>query len=126
MKLSKFSKYLDILYTDKMCITRYTEVESEDGSTEEIVDPDPLLKDIPCRISKVKLDEHKLNIEDVNKQNIKLKVFCSLDIEVKKGDSLTIERVIDEKVVDTIKAIAGEPMKYDISQEILLIEDGEA
>lgn len=126
MKLSKFSKYLDILYTDKMSITRYKEVESEDGSTEEILDTDPSLKDISCRISKVKLDEHKLNIEDVNKQNIKLKVFCSLDIEVKKGDSLIIERIIDEKVVDTIKAIAGEPMKYDISQEILLIEDGEA
>lgn len=126
MDLSSYSKYLDSLHTDRMSIYRYKEIENEDGSTEEVLNTDPSLENIPCRLSKVKADEHNINMYDANKQNIKFKIFCSIDVEILKGDSLVIKRVIGNQVVDTIKAIAGAPIKYDINQEVIIIEDGEA
>lgn len=126
MNLSNYKKYSELLYSDRLTIHRYIEVEEEDGSTKDGLDPNPVLKNIPCRISKVKSDEHNINFDDVNKQSAKLKIFCSPDIEILKGDSLIIERIIDGKVVDTIKAFAGKPMKYSINQEVLLSEEGEA
>lgn len=126
MNLSNYKKYSELLYSDRLTIHRYIEVEEEDGSTKDGLDHNPVLKNIPCRISKVKSDEHNINFDDVNKQSAKLKIFCSPDIEILKGDSLIIERIIDGKVVDTIKAFAGKPMKYSINQEVLLSEEGEA
>ncbi|MDU1966866.1 MAG: hypothetical protein E6748_04220 [Clostridium perfringens] len=126
MNLSKYKKYSELLYNDRFTIHRYIELEDDDGSTIDGLDPNPAFKNIPCRISKVKEDEHNINFDDVNKQSAKLKVFCSPDIEILKGDSLVVERIIDGKVVDTIKAFAGKPMKYSINQEFLLMEEGEA
>ncbi|CUO91753.1 Uncharacterised protein [Clostridium baratii] len=126
MDLNKYKVYSKIMYTDKFTIKRYIDTEDDDGSTREVLDPNPKLKDIPCRISKVKEDEQNLKQEDANKKSVKLKVFCSPDIEVYKGDLVIAERIINGKSVDIIKAIAGKPMKYSINQEFILIEDGEA
>lgn len=126
MDLSKYKAYSKMMHTDRFSIKRYIDIEDDDGSTKEAVEPNPILKDIPCRISTIKEDEQNLKQEDANKKLVKLKVFCSTDIEVYKGDLVIAERIINGKSVDIIKAIAGKPMKYSINQEFILIEDGEA
>ncbi len=126
MDLSKYKVYSKIMHTDKFTIKRYIDVEDDDGSTKEVLDPNPILKGIPCRISTIKEDEQNLKQEDANKELIKFKIFCSSDIEVFKGDLVIAERIINGKSVDIIKAVAGKPMKYSINQEFILIEDGEA
>ncbi|CEO27136.1 hypothetical protein [Paraclostridium sordellii] len=123
MRLSQLSKYLDIMYTDRMTISRYIDVELEDGSIKEVLDYKSKLKDIPCRISTIKEDEHNLRQQYENRELVKFKVFCSIDTEIFKGDFITLERIIDGKCVDIIKAIAGKPIKYDIDQEFVLIEN---
>lgn len=126
MNLDQYKKYSELLYSDKFTIQRYIDIENRDGSTGEGLDPNPVLIDIPCRISKVKLDEHNINIEDSNNKNIKLKIFCSPDVNVKKGDYIIAKRIINGNEVQTIKAIASEPFIYNINQEFILLESGEA
>ncbi|WP_373599427.1 hypothetical protein [Paraclostridium bifermentans] len=126
MNLSKYRKYSKLLYKDKFEIQRYTDVEDEDGSTSEKLDPNPKFKNIPCRISKVKEDTHNLNIDDINKEITKFKIFCSPDEEVLKGDHIVAELILDGKAQQKIQGIAGKPIKYDINQEFILIEEGQA
>ncbi|MDU2591708.1 MAG: hypothetical protein E7C86_03725 [Paeniclostridium sordellii] len=126
MSLSKYRTYSKLLYKDRFDIQRYIDIENEDGSTSEALDPNPKLKNIPCKISKVKEDIHNLNIDDINKESTKLKIFCSPDEEVLKGDLIIAELILDGKSEQRIKAIAGKPIKYNINQEFILIEDGEA
>ncbi|WP_338630577.1 hypothetical protein [Clostridium baratii] len=126
INLSKYRAYTNMMHTDRFTIKRYVESEGEDGSSGEILDPNPRLENIPCRISTVKADETNLKQEDANKELIKFKVFCSSDIEILKGDLVIAERIINGKSVDIIKAVAGKPFKYNMNQEFLLIENGEA
>jgi hypothetical protein len=125
MNLSKFSRYLDVLYTDKMNITRYKEVKNEnDGTTDMVLDDDPALNDLNCRISSIKEDTN--NFDNVNEINSKYKIFCSLNTEIKKGDKIEAHRVIDSVKVETIKGIASKPLKYDLGIEFILMEEGNA
>lgn len=126
MNLSKYRKYSRLLYKDKFDIQRYIDIENEDGSTSETLDPSPKLKNIPCRISTVKEDTHNLNMDDINKEVTKFKIFCSPDEEVSKGDLIVVELILDGKTQQKIKGIAGKPIKYDINQEFILIEEGQA
>ncbi|WP_194189651.1 hypothetical protein [Clostridium chrysemydis] len=122
---NKFNNYCKRLYTDKFTILRYIDIENEDGSLEETLDKNPILKDIPCKISKVTLDEHK-DSDSVNKELVKFKIFCSPKIDVKKGDTIIANRYLDDSIIDTIKAISSRPIKYNINQEFILIEKDEA
>lgn len=126
MDLSRYRKYSERLYNDRFMITRYIEIEENDGSTSEGLDPNPRLVNIPCRLSTIKEDEYKLNQEDVNKAIVKFKVFCPPEVKVLKGDSITVEKFINGKRVDIIKAVASKPVIYDLNQEFILIQKEEA
>lgn len=126
MNLSKYRKFSEKLYSDKFTINRYIDLEDDDGSTYEGLDPSPSLQDIPCRISVLREDEHKTNFSDSNNELVKLKIFCSPDVEVQKGDTIVAQRYVDNNLVDEFKGIASAPFKYNINQEFLLIQDSEA
>lgn len=122
MNISKYSKYLNVMYKDRLFVSRFIEVENNDKTVDMRAVEIESLKDIPCRLSKVKADEHNLNSIDANSGNIKFKVFCSTEVEILKGDTIVINKIIDGIIVDTIKGIAAKPLKYDLDQEFMIIE----
>lgn len=122
MNLSKYSKYLTNMYNDKLYIKRYIEIENEDGSTDVVLDTDSNLNDIACRVSVIREDEHDSKSIDINKENIKYKIFCDPSVEIQKGDVIDIHIIKNDIVVDKLEGIAGKPIKYDISLEFMLLE----
>lgn len=122
MNLSKYSKYLNILHTDTLTIKRYIEVNNDDGTTDVVLSDKEELKDIPCRLSTVKEDEHNFKSIDINSSSTKFKVFCDTSVDIKKGDSVIVNKLVDKNIVDTIEGLASKPVYYDIGQEFLVIE----
>ena len=124
--ISKYSKYLNPIHLDKLTIHRYKEIKNDDGTTDEILSDDPSLVDISCRASILKEDEHNLRIEDINIINTKYKIFCSPDVDIRKGDTVTLKIIKNNIVVDEFKGIASKPIKYNINQEFILFDDRKA
>ena len=114
----QYTKYFSNMYFDKFSIKRYVEIKNDDGTTDVSEEPEVILSDIPCRLSVIKEDEHNLKSDDVNVRDIKFKLFCNPDVEVKKGDMLEIKVIKNNITVQIVSGIAGQPAMYDISQEI--------
>lgn len=127
MKLSKFQKLFDPLYTDRMTVLRHVEVENEDGTT-GIELPDPaLLEHVPCRISYVSDDSSDKGEEDHNSLHKTIKVFCKPDIDVQKGDKLVLLRMSEGGlIVRTLEGIANDARMYPTHIEIIFADKGDA
>ena len=127
MKLSSFGKLLTPTYTDKLSINRYTEISNPDGTTGMGILEEPLYSDVQCRISFENSDNPESNKDDSNPIYLQVKIFCSLDVDIQKGDILIAERIGDEgEVIETYKGIANLPFKYVTHQEVLFTEVGDA
>lgn len=127
MKLSKFQKLFDLLYTDRMTVLRHVEVENEDGTT-GIELPDPaLLEHVPCRISYVSDDSSDKGEEDRNSLHKTIKVFCKPDVGVQKGDKLVLLRMSEDSlIVRTLEGIANDARVYPTHIEIIFVDKGDA
>ena len=127
MKLSSFGKLLTPTYTDKLSINRYTEISNPDGTTGMGILEEPLYSDVQCRISFENSDNPESNKDDSNPIYLQVKIFCSPDVDIQKGDILVAERIGDEgEVIETYKGIANLPFKYVTHQEVLFTEVGDA
>lgn len=116
-----FSTYLDIMYTDKLTITRYIEIKNEDGTTGEAKDESLDLKDIPCHISSQKMDERSRNW-DTDQVEASVKIFLSPKTKIFKGDRVEADRYIGGIKVQSYHGYAGDPLIYDLAQEFMLLE----
>lgn len=127
MKLSKFQKLFDPLYTDRMTVLRHVEVENED-CTAGIELPDPaLLEQVPCRISYVSDDSSDKGEEDRNSLHKTIKVFCKPAVDVQKGDKLVLLRMSEDGVaVRTLEGIANDARVYPTHIEIIFADKGDA
>ena len=127
MKLSKFQKLFDPLYTDRMTVLRHVEVENEDGTT-GIELPDPaLLEHVPCRISYVSDDSSDKGEEDRNSLHKTIKVFCKPDVDVQRGDKLVLLRMSEDGlIVRTLEGIANDARVYPTHIEIIFADKGDA
>jgi hypothetical protein len=117
-----FAKYINKMYTDKLTVIRYVEIDNEDGTTGVSADPSEELKDIPCRISTLKEDEKDLSNWDIDETMGRVKIFLSPDIRIYKGDEVIADRYINGVKVQSYKGNAGDPMIYDLAQEFILLE----
>ncbi|MGL4875174.1 MAG: hypothetical protein ACRC30_11060 [Clostridium sp.] len=124
LDFNKYRKYSKLLYKDTFDIKRYIEIEDTDGSEKEIIDPNPILKNIPCKLSIITEDEHKDSI-DVNEKMVKYKIFCDVDVDIKKGDLIEVTRKVNA-ISQIIKGIASEPVLFNLNKEIKIIEKDEA
>ena len=126
MELSSFGKMLNSLYSDKMSVLRYKEVLNEDTtvSVEEL--ETPVYTDIPCRISFTSTDNPETTKEDSNPVYLQLKVFCSAEIDVQKGDKIVVQRIKNGSVIATYKGTANLPLQFVTHKEILLVQVGDA
>ena len=116
-----FSDYVEFMYTDKLTITRYVEVENTDGTTGEMKDDSLGLIDIPCHISSVKMDERSGNW-DADEVEASVKIFLSPKTKIFKGDRVKADRYIGGVIVQSYEGYAGDPLMYDLAQEFILLE----
>lgn len=127
MDLSSFGSILQGMYTDEMDIYRYAEAENEDGTTSTKLSSAPVYEGIACRISFNSPDEPETTREERNPVYLRIKVFCSVDVDVSKGDRLFVKRLDkDKKVVATYEGTANLPYVFLTHKEILLTEVGDA
>ena len=127
MKLSSFGRLLTPTYTDKLSINRYTEIENADGTIGMGLPETPLYSDVQCRISFKSNDNPESNKDDSNPIYLQVKIFCSPDVDIQKGDILVADRIGDDgSVIASYKGIANLPFKYVTHQEVLFIEVGDA
>ena len=120
--LKKISACVEKTYEDELVVYGTKEVENEDGTT-DLVDGVEVLR-VKCRLSNIKTDD--TGVEDINIHKISYKVFCSSEAKINEGDSILINKMLDGEVVSTIQGIASKPTRYDISQEILVLNIGSA
>ena len=123
MNLSKYSSCLDVMYKDKFTIKRYVEIENNDGSTDSVLNEDEALSNIKCRISILKEDEADLKNIDINNQVSKFKIFCPLEIDIRKGDSIELFKIVDDVIVEKYQGEVAKPVKFDLGQEFIFIEN---
>lgn len=126
MNLGSFGKMLNTLYTDKMSIFRHTEVLNDDTTTSVEESETPVYTDIPCRISFTSTDNPETTKEDSNPVYLQIKLFCSADIDVQKGDKIVVQRIDNGNVIATYKGTANLPLQFVTHKEILLVQVGDA
>ena len=104
------SNALTMLDTDKMDIGRRTEVTNPDGTTGETNPQTPLYTDVPCHISFVTADNPDAGTVDTKPTITGLKINCSLDVDIQKGDYIIARKLdADGTVLETYKGIIGFP-----------------
>lgn len=127
MKLSGFANCFKQLYTDKFANYRHINSAQEDGTTGISLEPTPVQSNVSCRISFKNEDNSEPTLEDRNPIYLGLKIFCSSEIDVKKGDKIIVDRLSDSgDILESYSGIANLPKMYTTHQEILLTEVGDA
>jgi hypothetical protein len=110
-----------------MSISRYKEVLNDDTTTSVEESETPVYTDIPCRISFTSTDNPETTKEDSNPVYLQIKVFCSPEIDVQKGDKIVAQRIDNSgNVIATYKGTANLPLQYVTHKEILLVQVGDA
>lgn len=127
MKLSSFGKLLSPTYTDRLSINRFTEITNSDGTIGIGMPEEPLYNDVQCRISFNISDNPETAREDSNPIYLQVKIFCSPNVDIQKGDILIAQRIGNEgEIIETYNGIANLPFKYVTHQEVLFTEVGDA
>lgn len=117
-----FRSYVERMYTDKLRIIRYTDIENDDGTTGEVIDSSKELVDIPCHISSLKMDERNQANWDTDEVEARVKIFISPDVKILKADEVIADKYINGVKVQSYKGHAGDPLIYDLAQEFILLE----
>lgn len=120
MRLGDFAGIITTMFSDKMDITRYVDIEMEDGSTQTALPDTPLHTDVSCRISFS--SEENPGDTDIDNTPLKLtpKIFCGLGADLRAGDYVTVRRLDDNnEVIATYSGKVGLPAIYSSHKEAL-------
>lgn len=120
--LKRASAKIEKSYEDDLIIFGTSEIENPDGTTD--VEEDIEISRVKCRLSIIKSDTTEL--EDVNIHKESYKVFCNYNVKINEGDTIRVNKIIDDKVVSSIKGIATKPSVYGLAQEIVILNIGAA
>lgn len=124
LKLSSLAKFLEqTMYKDRMDVYRLKTVENEGLTYQNIVDPIPIYKNVPCRISNNFKDLPEEDSYMINPTNQHLSVFCNPELVIEKGDKLIIHRLDDNGAeFELLTQFAGKPNREINHQEISLVD----
>lgn len=112
MNLDKHRRAIERTYVDRATISRYVEVDKQNGSKGlELLS---VYTDKPCRISQKSLGANGQS-EAQNDIAYEIKLFISPDIEIKQGDEIEVTRQGTKRGYT-----AGEPFTYPTHQEVSL------
>ncbi|CAI6087178.1 ABC transporter ATP-binding protein [Cohnella sp. JJ-181] len=122
VNFAKYRAALERQYTDRATIERQQEVVKPNKAT--VTEPIVAYADQPCRISQTGLPKDG-QTEAQNDVDYLAKLFVSPDIEIRPGDTITVQRgyvaATDWIPLGAARSYqAGEPFLYPTHQEISL------
>lgn len=120
MRLGSFAPIFSTLFTDKMDIRRYMDVDNEDATTDTVLSSTPIYTNVPCRVSFLTEESPKdSEIDDTPVKNIS-KIFCKTNADVRAGDFVKISRFDDDgNVIAVYAGKLGLPSVYITHKEVL-------
>lgn len=126
MKLAGLGKLISILYDDKMDIYRTTKTNNDDTTTDISYNPEPLYKDLKCRLSFSSDDSGADSEVDRNPVRFGPKLFCAMEVDLQAGDYVVVRRYADNgSIMMTYEGRVAQPSKYSTHQEALMrIDEG--
>lgn len=118
MKIAGLGKFFAMLYDDQMDIYRTSKVENDDNTTDISYEPEPLYKDIKCRLSFSSDDTGSDTEVDRNPVRFNPKLFCAASVDLQAGDYVVVRRYADDgSIMMTYEGRAALPSKYSTHQE---------
>jgi hypothetical protein len=118
-------KILTMLYEDRLEIQRKVKTKTPYGETIETYET--VEADIPCKYSYKSFDNPKGETTGANARSETQTVFMGVDVDVLKGDYLTVGRLIDNVLtMVVVKGVAAQPRKYQSHIEVDLEFKGNA
>lgn len=126
MKLAGLGKFFTMLYDDRVDIYRTSREENDDKTTDISYEPEPLYKDIKCRLSFSSDDTGSDTEVDRNPVRISPKLFCDAGVDLRAGDYVVIRRYADSgSVMMSYEGRVAQPSKYPTHQEAFVrIDEG--
>lgn len=111
------------MYTDFMTVYRQTETTLENGSTGYT--KKKIYSRVPCLLSTAIPDRSETYYVYANPYGILFKIFCSTNLDIRKGDYISCMRKVGDKV-GYFQGISNEPIKFiDGHQELYLLDTTE-
>ena len=126
MKIAGLGKFFAMLYDDRMDIYRTGKVENDDNTTDISYEPEPLYKDIKCRLSFSSDDTGSDTEVDRNPVRFSPKLFCAADVDLQAGDYVVVRRYTDSgSIMISNEGRVARPSKYSTHQEAFVrIDEG--
>lgn len=126
MKLSGLGKFFSVLYDDRMDVYRTRKAETDDNTTDISYEPEPLYKDIKCRLSFSSDDTGSDTEVDRNPVRFSPKLFCDASVDLQAGDYVVVHRCADSgSVMMSYEGRIACPSKYSTHQETSMrIDEG--
>lgn len=114
---------LESRMTDRCNIYRHRLITNIDGTTDLVLDNEPLHANVKCRISFIRYKiENPSDIKvDENPIRFTPKIFFPVFTDVKAGDKLVVTRYSSEnEELGKYEGVTGMPAYYDTHTEIML------
>lgn len=126
MKIAGLGKFFAMLYDDRMDIYRTSKEETDDRTTDISYEPEPLYKDIKCRLSFSSDDTGSDTEVDRNPVRLSPKLFCDTSVDIQAGDYVVVRRYADDgSVMASYEGRVARPSKYSTHQETFMrIDEG--
>ena len=126
MKLAGLGNLFAMMYDDRMDIYRTSRAENDDDTTNISYDPEPLYKDVECRLSFSSDDTGSDSEVDRTPVRFNPRLFCRPEVDIQAGDYVVVRRYADSgSVMMTYEGPVARPSKYTTHQEALMrIDEG--
>lgn len=120
MRLAGTKSLLAMLYDDRMDVLRYIHTENPDGTTETSMQPEPVLTNVPCRVSfSNSTDDPNDVVVDENPIKYMPRIFCSPDVPLQAGDYVIVYRKDDSgRTTYSYKGNIAQPNWYSNHIEV--------
>lgn len=119
---------LSKLYFDRVDVYRYVDSENEDGTITTRLTETKVIDNAPCRASfrYQNRDKPLRDTEEGYPIAMEAKIFCNIDVDIKKGDKLFIRRFDDlgTTQIGTYEGLAGVPFLYHSHKEVPIGQEG--
>lgn len=111
-----------LMYKDRLSSTRGVTQKQEDGSKGSLF-LDSFLSDEPCLVHQTSGDYSQSGRKDVSRKEMTVRVFCSCDLDIIKGDYLTLYIMGDNnEVKKVVNGFAAQPNYFSDHLEIDLYD----
>lgn len=125
MNIGSFSKFIDLLLTDKADVYHYVSAVAGDGTTANTLSTTPAFTAIPCRISFIRLEAPD-SLGDSVKIRLVPKLFFQVSTDIVEGDYVVVTRLLPNGQSVVYQGHLALPSIFESHMEVLLDIRGDA